>query len=290
MDRDIGTGRRGRPDRGRGIRLDPDRRRTLSPSPLRGPHPCRTPTGIPPRDRDAEAASRMGLWTLEEPRRLRAPGRCRGRLARIPPQRPAARRDRDRLSLGDAIQHLALQPSPVPGRPGHGEGDARRRCPHGGLGDAVGQPRVRRRPAASRPGIREAAQRAGCQLRRGRGCRPLRAGGRGRVLRRSLVDGHGVDRRLHLGGGTGMVVRALPERLRARCRGRQGRRRRGLLLPARLTGRRRAHRRRDGLGVRAPLPRDDPARARRGARGGQRRGLRPFRVDRSAGDRDALGR
>ena len=44
------------------------------------------------------------------------------------------------------------------------------------------------------------------------------------------------------------------------------------------------------LGIRAPLPRDDPGGAGRGPRGGPRRRLRPFRVDGPAGDGDALGR
>ena len=79
-------------------------------------------------------------------------------------------------------------------------------------------------------------------------------------------------------------------RARARRRGHQGRRRRGLLLP-----RRRALRRRHARGAQAAwrlggaVPALDAARARRGAPR-PRRAVRAQRLDRPAGDRDAVGR
>ena len=62
-----------------------------------------------------------------------------------------ARRDRARLALGNAIQHLGVQPPPVPRRARDDRDDARRRRAHRGVGHAVGQPRLARR-TASRPG------------------------------------------------------------------------------------------------------------------------------------------
>ena len=70
-------------------------------------------TGLPPR------AARVGVRALEEPRRLQPPDRGGGRLRRLPRARPPARRDRARLPVGDAIQHVGVQPAPVPGRRGH---------------------------------------------------------------------------------------------------------------------------------------------------------------------------
>ena len=90
-------------------------------------------------------------------------------------QRPPARRDRDRLALGDAVQHLALQPAPVPRRRAgmieRMRADGR---PHRRLGDAVGQPRLGRRPAPAGPRVRAPAPAPGLQLRRGAVGRPLR--------------------------------------------------------------------------------------------------------------------
>ena len=83
--------------------------------------------------------------------------------------------------------------------------------------------------------------------------RPLRARRRRRAVRRALVDGHRLADRLHVAGRRGVVARAGQARARARRRGHQGRRRRGLLLPRRRALRRRqrpartaawAHRRR----------------------------------------------
>ncbi len=71
--------------------------------------------------------------------------------------RAAAGRDRDRLAVGDAVQHLALQPPPVPGPARDGRADARRRGADGRLGDAVGEPRLQRRPAPARPRVRAPA-------------------------------------------------------------------------------------------------------------------------------------
>ena len=82
-------------------------------SPTRRPPPACAATcaltGLP------GAAARVGLRALEVARRLRAPGRRRGGLRRLPLARHPARRDRDRLAVGDAIQHLGAQPAPVPG-------------------------------------------------------------------------------------------------------------------------------------------------------------------------------
>ena len=59
----------------------------------------------------------------------------------------AARRDRARLAVGDAIQHVGVQPAPVPGRARADRADARRRRAHRRVGHAVGEPRLERRPA-----------------------------------------------------------------------------------------------------------------------------------------------
>ena len=82
------------------------------------PHPGRAPARVLPADRLPGAAARVGLRLLEEPRRPRAPGRRARRLRRLSPARDPARRDRDRLAVGDAIQHLGVQPPPVPRRAG----------------------------------------------------------------------------------------------------------------------------------------------------------------------------
>ena len=133
--RDLGTRRRVRPRRRRRSRS----RSAPPPGPFRlhlflHPTPAARLRALLARDRDARPDARVGLRPLEEPRRLRAPGRRRGRLARLPRERAAARRDRDRLALGDAVQHLALQPAPVPGRAGHG----RARCARTGSAPSSG--------------------------------------------------------------------------------------------------------------------------------------------------------
>ena len=56
-----------------------------------------------------------------------------------------ARRDRARLTLGDAIQHVGVQPPPVPRRPGDDPAMRERRGQDRGVGHAVGEPRLPRR-------------------------------------------------------------------------------------------------------------------------------------------------
>ena len=80
----------------------------------------------------------------------------------------SARRDRHRLAVGDAVQHLGVQPPPVPGRARADRADARGRGADGGVGHAVGQPRLVRRADPARPGLHPPAPRAGAELRRGR--------------------------------------------------------------------------------------------------------------------------
>ena len=156
--------------RRRGRDLGARRRRAAAAAPLLPADPGRAAARVPARlRRAAGAAARVGLRPLEEPRRLRAPARRRGRPRRLPRARIAARRDRDRLAVGDAVQHLGVQPAPVPGRARAGRAHARRRRAHGRLGHAVGEPRLDRRPEAARPGVRAPAPRAGAELRsRGR--------------------------------------------------------------------------------------------------------------------------
>ena len=83
-----------------------------------GPTPAARAARPLPRDRVSGAAARVGLRVLEEPRRARAPGRRDRRLRRLPAQPDRAGRDRHRLALGDPVQHLGVQPPPVPRRPG----------------------------------------------------------------------------------------------------------------------------------------------------------------------------
>ena len=112
----------------------------------------------------------------------------------LPRARSAARRDRARLALGDAIQHVGVQPAPVPGRRGLRVAAARRRRADRRVGRAVGEPRVARRPVPARRGVRPAARRARAQLRAG----DVRARRGRRAVRRALVDGHRLARRLHV--------------------------------------------------------------------------------------------
>ena len=101
------------------------------------PTPAARLRALLPADRLPGAAARVGLRLLEEPRRPRAPGRRARRLRRLPPPRHPARRDRDRLAVGDAIQHLGVQPAPVPGR----AGDDRERCAPTGCAPSCGSRR-----------------------------------------------------------------------------------------------------------------------------------------------------
>ena len=123
---------------------------------------------------------------------------------------------------------------------------ARRRA-HRRVGDAVGQPRLARRADPAPARVRAAAPRAGAELRPGRGrgrVRAVRVGrGAGRAVRHAVVDGDRLAGRLHQPRRRGVVARAGQARARARRRGDQGRRRRGLLHPRRRPARRRADRR-----------------------------------------------
>ena len=158
------------------------------------------------------------LRALEEPRRLRAPARRRGRLRRLPRARHPARRDRDRLALGDAVQHLGVQPPPVPRR----RRGWSRACAPTGVRTVVWVTPwvnldVRRRPA-SRPTPRRERLHREPASNYAEGARggPLRARRRRRAVRRALVDGHRLAGRLHLAGGRGVVARAGQARARAR--------------------------------------------------------------------------
>ncbi len=153
-----------RPD----LDLDPRLRRPARARPAVRADPRGPAARLLRADRLPGAAARMGLRVLEEPRRVRASGRRARGLPRLPPPPDPARRDRDRLALGDSVQHLGVQPLPVPRCAGPDRDDAGARRAHRRVGDAVGQPRLPRRsdPAAAR--VRAAAPRAGSELRVGR--------------------------------------------------------------------------------------------------------------------------
>ena len=163
---------------------------------------------------------------------------------------------------------------------------------HRGLGDAVGEPRVDRRPAPARRRVRAPAPRAGAQLRAG-GARPATSSATrdGDAVRRALVDGHRLAGRLHLARGRATGGASRPRGvLDARRRGDQGRRRRGLLLPATTCASptaAAAPRPRGRYG--AALPALDAARARRGRTRGSGVLFGRSRLDRPAGDRRAPG-
>ena len=221
----------------------------------------------------------VGLRLLEVARRLPAPGRRRGGRPRLSLARHPARRDRARLAVGDAIQHVGAQPAPVPGLRRDGRALARDRRAHRRVGHAVGQPRVARRADPARPRLAPPAPRAGAQLR----AAALRPQRRRRAVRRALVDGHGVDGRLHRPRERGVVARAGRARAAPRRGGDQGRRRRGLLRRRGPALRRRDDGRAERVALRRPVPPLDAARARRGARSRARRALRPQRLERPAG-------
>ena len=141
---------RARADRPLGAR----RGGTAAPAPAVRSDPRGAPAPLLRADRLPRAAAGMGLRPLEEPRRLRAPGRRARGLPRLPLAPDPARRRRDRLALGDAVQHLGVQPPPVPGPGRDGGADARGRGADGGVDHAVGEPRVDRRPAPARRRVR----------------------------------------------------------------------------------------------------------------------------------------
>ena len=217
--------------------------------------------------------------------------RRRGRRRRLPLARHPARRDRARLAVGDAIQHLGAQPAPVPGLRRDGRAAARGRRAHRRLGHAVGQPRVARRPGPARRRVASA-----CTARR----RPTTPRARGGHFVRG-ADGEPHVARWWMGTGspvdfTSPAAEAwwreqAKRALRARRRGHQGRRRRGLLLPRRRALRRRhapARRRRGRYG--RPVPALDAARARRGRTPGRGVLFGRSGLERPAGDRRDLGR
>ena len=187
-----------------------------------------------------------------------------------------------------------VQPPPVPGR----AGDDRGACASDGVRtvvwvDAVGQPRLA--STGQRPPDAESER-----LHR----EPASNYAEGAEAGHYVAGADGEPLRRRAGGWAPARRSTSPRRGRARggasrpkacCRsgvaGHQGRRRRGLLLPAR----------RDASPTAAPAPRrpggtgalyreTDAARARRGPRRRRGRPLRPLRLDRPAGRRDALGR
>ena len=114
-------------------------------------------------------------------------------------------------------------------------------------------------------------------------------GADGEPLGVALVDGHRLAGRLHLARRRGVVARAGQARARARRRGHQGRRRRGLLLPRRgafADGRTGA----EAAWAQGLLYRRSMQRALDEVHPGERRAVRPPGLDRPAGGRRHLGR
>jgi hypothetical protein len=120
-----------------------------APAPDLQSDPRRATAPLPAPDRVSGPPPRMGLRPLEEPRRLRARARCPRRPGGLPRALDPARRDRHRLAVGDAIQHLAVQPQPVPGAGGVDRTSQTRGRADGRVGHSVGQPRFNRRPATT---------------------------------------------------------------------------------------------------------------------------------------------
>ncbi len=141
--------------RGRaGQRLDAGgRRAAATPRALRA-DAGRPPARLLPADRVRSRPRRVGLRLLEEPRLPRAPRRRPRRLRRLRPSRDPARRDRPRLAVGDQLQHLGVQPPPVPRRPRDDRPAPRGRRQDGRLDDAVGQHRLDRRTDPAPAGVR----------------------------------------------------------------------------------------------------------------------------------------
>ena len=253
-------------------------------------HARRAAARVLPPHRLPAAAARVGLRLLEEPRRLRAPGRRARRLRRLPAPPHPARRDRDRLALGDAVQHVGVQPAPVPRRRRDGRDDARRRRAHRGVGDAVGEPRLERRADPAPARVRAPAPRAGPELRSRRRGRPFRHRARRRAVRDPVVDGNGLARRLHQCGGRGVVALAG----QGACSSSASRGSRPTTatvttspIDVRLADGRTGAQAAWALGG---LHRREPAaRARRGS-SRHRRPVRSQRLDRPAGDRAHVGR
>ena len=213
----------------------------------------RAPAPPPARDRAAAGPARMGLRLLEVARRLRPPDRGRGRLRRL--RRPRASRSTRSCSTRPGRRNTTRgSPTRTSSRTSPGWcarfRDAGVRTvvwvtPWVNLDSSEGQtppdPESRalhRAPASNyAEGLRAPATTS--------------ATPDGERLRRALVDGHRLADRLHVAGRRGVVARAGQGRARARRRGHQGRRRRGLLLPRRRPLRRRQHRRRARPGASA---------------------------------------
>ena len=144
-----GVGRDRRPRRAlrarrRGRALHPPRRRPAEGPLLHARDARRPPARVPAPDRAARRccpSGRYGHWKSRDVYNHQTRGR--GRLRRLPRARPPARRDRARLAVGDAIQHVGVQPAPVPGRRGHDRRAAGGRRADRGVGRAVGEPRLR---------------------------------------------------------------------------------------------------------------------------------------------------
>ena len=176
-------------------RLDARRGRPAAPARPHRPDARRPPAPLRAPHRPARAAAGLGLRLLEVARRLPAPGRRRGGRPRLPLARHPARRDRPRLAVGDAIQHVGAQPAPVPGlrRDGRAAG-ARPACaPSCGSrrGSTSSRSTARSRPTPARAGC-TASRRRTTPRRRGRpssaaptASRTSRAGG---WARGSIVD------------------------------------------------------------------------------------------------------
>ena len=114
-------------------------------------------------------------------------------------QRPPARRDRDRLALGDAVQHLGAQPAPVPRLRGHGRAASARPACARWCGSRPGSTSSRAtasaRPTRSRERLHpEPAPNYAGGARPATSCERARR----RAVRRALVDGHRLAGRLHL--------------------------------------------------------------------------------------------
>ena len=277
-----------RPRRRAAVGVDPGTCGPVAGAPAVRVHARRPATRVLPAHGLSGAASRVGLRLLEEPRRLRAPGRRARGLRRIREAPDPARRDRARLPLGNAVQQLGVQPPPVPRRARDDRDDATRRRAHRGVGDPVGQPRLTRRTGAAPARVRASAPRAGAQVRRRRRRRPFRAGQRPHV-RDPVVDGNRLASRLHEHRRRGVVARAGQGGAGPGRRRDQGRRRRWLLHPRSRPPRRRQVRHVRRLGARRASPPQLAAGARRGP-SRQRRRVRAQRLGRAAGHRPDLGR